>query len=81
MNQYLVYFREGKAKVDATTVKAFRVEGWSNDYAFFGHPGNLGEPTRLFPREIVEKVELTYPSGHEDPLSKIQQKYTREKMN
>lgn len=61
MNQYLVVFRsEEEVGFDAIAVSAHRVEGWTNDYAFFGHPQFLDEITRIYPRNIVRSVEMTH---------------------
>lgn len=57
--QYLVYYKDN-FELDARSVTAHRVEGWSEDYAFFGHPTFLDEVTLLIPRSQVDRVELAY---------------------
>lgn len=61
MAQYLVHYRpDAGMDCNARVVTAHRVEGWSEDYAFFGHPKNLEEVTKLIPRDLVSYVEMTY---------------------
>lgn len=61
MNQYLVHYRHDSGEdCDARIVKAHRVEGWSEDYAFFGHFKVMDEVTELIPRCLVSRVELMY---------------------
>jgi len=66
VNQYLVEYRTSAvedADASARLISAHRVESWSNDYAFFGHPRSLGLLTHLIPRDLVRAVELTYCDG------------------
>ena len=37
-------------------VSAHRVEGWRQDYAFFGNYDDTALPTLLVPRELVSEV-------------------------
>lgn len=68
MNQYLVHYMDPKAVgFYARTVTAHRVEGWSSDYAFFGHASFPGEVTKLIPRALVREVELTYDANGQEP--------------
>jgi len=76
MHQYLVVYRSEVAEeyADARSFKAHRVEGWSEDYAFFGHTTRMDVVTRLIPRRIVREVSMVYddrgdPVGHEVPMS------------
>lgn len=59
MNRYIVVWHpEAGMGGDCLHTSAHKVEGWSEDYAFFGHPYDLGLVTRLYPRKLVRSVEL-----------------------
>lgn len=68
MNKYLVYYRDPKAMgMYLSNINAHRVEGWSSDYAFFGHREFPGTVTRLIPRELVREVEMSYDASGLEP--------------
>jgi hypothetical protein len=56
VNEFYVRFRPNIGDDRGMTLNAFRVEGWSNDYAFFDDWQDLSSPTTLIPREIVDYV-------------------------
>jgi len=59
MNQYLVFYRDADKRSERMRhVVAHRVEGWKEDYAFFGHSHFPGIATLLIPRELVDEVQL-----------------------
>lgn len=72
MNEYLVVFRDGANEIKAIHEYAHRVEGWSNDYAFFGHPTALGEVTVIYPREIIQRVQMVHRGADEKELLHLQ---------
>ena len=60
-NQYIVEFKpSADVESDAFSVRAWRVEGWDNDYAFYGHFDRFDEVTTLIPREVVKRVYMAY---------------------
>lgn len=62
-NHYMIRFRpDADTQTDAMMIQAHRVEGWDNDYAFYGHHTKLDEVTRLVPREIVRDVKMEFDS-------------------
>lgn len=61
MDQYRINYRENvDVPADAQVVRAHRVEGWSEDYAFFSHPTDMDRVTLLVPRSIVKDVTMDY---------------------
>lgn len=58
LNDYHVDFRASADMNETTTVSAYRVEGWSQDYAFFQDASNFTIPTMLIPRSLVRCVRL-----------------------
>lgn len=59
--QYLVQYRpDSDTKSDAMVVRAWKVEGWNNDYAFYGHYEDRNAVTFLVPRSIVKGVKMDY---------------------
>lgn len=53
MDRWLITYRRGAVQLDKAEVLAHRVEGWTGDYAFFGHVTDTKVVTHLIPREIV----------------------------
>lgn len=80
LQQYFVVFRASAAldiqDVDGRVISAFRVEGWTKDYAFFGNPEDMSSPTVLIPREIVAEVRLDFYQG--TGIGHLQQELRRE---
>jgi hypothetical protein len=67
MNSYTVQFRDEHADAGKyATIRAYRVEGWREDYAFFGDGAELRSPTDLVPRETVLRVWRNIPPIEED---------------
>lgn len=72
MHEFLVILRPGVIPSDprdpagdhSLSVRAYRFEGWAQDYAFFGDPLNNRAVTEAVPRDIVMRVlrgaDLTY---------------------
>ena len=57
--KYQVFFRDSTANdIGFMFVWALKVEGWRNDYAFFGDASDLDKVTCLIPRETVLVVEM-----------------------
>ena len=57
MDSWRVSYRPDSGIEYATYIPARRVEGWTEDYAFFAHPTSLGIATTLIPRAIVLEVQ------------------------
>lgn len=56
VNEFYVRFHPNIGDDRGMTLNAFRVEGWSEDYAFFDDWQDLSSPTTLVPRNTVEYV-------------------------
>jgi hypothetical protein len=56
LNVYHVDYRPSADGPSLTAVDAYRVEGWREDYAFFGNARDLSEATVLIPRALVFQV-------------------------
>ena len=69
LTRYRIDYRQ-RDDNDATgsVVSAFRVEGWSEDYAFFANPANLAEPTLLVPRELVFGVSRLFDADERQEI-------------
>ena len=72
MNTYMVAFKPN-ADTDAAEeiITAHRMEGWQQDYAFFGHPSAEGVLTELIPRDLVLRVFMLKLGGDEKLLPEL----------
>jgi hypothetical protein len=61
MDRWYVSYRQSAIEetgAHSCSIQAHRVEGWSKDYAFFGHPNRLDQVTTLIPRELVAIIHF-----------------------
>ncbi len=63
MHEYRITYLPDVPAMDRASIIAHKVEGWSADYAFFGHPTDRHMVTCLVPRALVRCVEWKRDAG------------------